>query len=104
MLSYLRARYRRSRGPRQAGGVRPARDVISAENAGLSVLLDLRRDIYFTLDEVGTLIWQEIESGRGAECAARRVCEEYDAPADVAQEDVERFVADLVSRGLAVRA
>lgn len=105
MLSYFRTRRSRgARAPRPVGGVRPARDVIAAEREGLAVLLDLRRDVYFSLDEVGTVVWHEIEQGHGVAEAAARVCEEYDAPRDAAQHDVERFVAELVARGLVVRA
>lgn len=103
MLNYLRAR-RARRASLPVSVVRPARDVIAAERDGLAVLLDLRRDVFFSLDEVGTLVWHEIESGHDAAAAAERVCEEYDAPRDVARQDVERFLAELVSRGLAVPA
>jgi hypothetical protein len=90
--------------PRPSERVRPARDVIAAESEGVSVLLDLRRDIYFGLDEVGTLVWQEIEAGGTAAGAARRICAEYGAAEDVARRDAERFIADLAARGLVVHA
>ena len=89
---------------RPPGHVRPARDVIAAQSEGISVLLDLRRDIYFGLDEVGTLVWREIEAGGTAAGAAQRICAEFDATEDIARRDAEQFIAELTARGLVVRA
>lgn len=89
---------------RKAAQVRPARDVIAAQSEGISVLLDLRRDIYFGLDEVGTLVWREIEAGGTAAGAAQRICAEFDASEDIARRDAEQFIAELTARGLVVRA
>lgn len=104
MLSYFRTRRWQRARVLPVSAVRPARDVIAAEREGLAVLLDLRRDVYFTLEEVGTLVWHEIELGHDVAAATDRVCDEYDAPRDVARQDVERFMAELVTRGLAVPA
>jgi hypothetical protein len=90
--------------PRKSARVRPARDVIAAESEGTCVLLDLRRDIYFGLDEVGTLVWREIEAGGTAAGAAQRICAEFDATEDVARRDAEQFIAELSARGLVVHA
>jgi hypothetical protein len=84
--------------------VRPARDVLVAERDGVAVLLDLRHEVYLGLDEVGTVAWREIENGASAESVARRVCQEYDAPADAVREDMQRFIGDLRGRRLVVSA
>jgi hypothetical protein len=84
--------------------VRPARDVLVAERDGVAVLLDLRRAVYLGLDEVGTVAWREIENGASVESVARRVCQEYDAPADAVHDDMQRFIADLRERRLVVSA
>lgn len=96
---------------RQAGAavsldarVRPARDVLVAERDGVTVLLDLRRSVYLGLDEVGTVAWREIESGASAESVTRRICEEYDAPADAVLGDMQRFLTELRRRRLVVGA
>lgn len=89
-----------------AGGakLRPARDVLTAEKDGLAVLLDLRRAVYFGLDEVGTAAWREIENGATAAMVASRIAEEYDAPTDAVREDMQRFIDELRRRRLVVTA
>jgi hypothetical protein len=84
--------------------LRPGRDVLSTEHEGSTVLLDLRRQVYLGIDEVGTAIWREIE--RGAACAEieRNLEAQYDADPEVLQRDVRVFLADLLSRRLVVVA
>jgi hypothetical protein len=84
--------------------LRPARDVFMAERDGVAVLLDLRREVYLGLDEIGTVAWREIENGASAESVTRRVCEEYDAPADSVRADMLVFVTELRRRRLVVCA
>jgi hypothetical protein len=84
--------------------LRPSRDVLRAERDGIAVLLDLKRAVYFGLDEVGTVAWREIEQGATTESIAIRVCEEYDAPADAVRDDMREFIADLRRRRLVVSA
>lgn len=84
--------------------VRPSRDVFMAERDGLAVLLDLRREVYLGLDEVGTVAWREIENGATAEAVTRRVCEEYDAPAEAVRADIQEFIDELRRRRLVVSA
>jgi hypothetical protein len=84
--------------------LRPSRDVLTAERDGLAVLLDLRREIYLTLDEAGTVIWHEVRHGASTEAVVDRLSAEFDAPAEVLHADAERFLADLHGRGLVVRS
>jgi hypothetical protein len=84
--------------------LRPARDVLAGERDGVTVLLDLRREVYLGLDEVGTAIWREIERGAEPAQIVERLCSEFDAPREVVEQDTHAFLATLVRRGLAVRA
>jgi hypothetical protein len=81
----------------------PARDVLSAEQDGLTVLLDMKREVYLGLDEVGTVIWREIERGGDIAGITARLHAEFDAPPDVLRADAERFLGELEERGLVVR-
>jgi hypothetical protein len=80
--------------------LRPARDVLTAEREGLTVLLDLRRGVYLGLDEAGTAIWREVEAGSTPTEVEARLCAQYDAPVEVVRDDVARFMAVLLRRGL----
>ena len=84
--------------------LRPARDVFMAERDGVGVLLDLRREVYLGLDEIGTVVWREIANGASGESITRRVCEEYDAPADAIRADIQEFMTELHHRRLVVCA
>lgn len=52
------------------------------------------------LDEVGTFIWQLIESERSLEDLVERICIEFEVEPDNARMDCVAFVEDLGSRGL----
>ena len=95
-----RVRWPRSKGPGPEAKLRPARDVLAAERDGLVVLLDLRREVYLGLDEVGTTIWRGIEQGSRVRELAQRVADEYDAPMDRIEPDTIRFIDELISRRL----
>jgi hypothetical protein len=89
-------------GRREGAPVRACRDVLFAERDGAAVLLDLGREVFLGLDEVGTLIWRGVQQGSSTDCIARTLSEEYDVSYEVARDDVTRFVHELVERGLAV--
>jgi hypothetical protein len=83
--------------------IRPTRDVLVAEQDGTAVLLDLRREVFHGLDEVGTRIWRGLESGVTPSSIAEDLAAEYDAPAAAVRADVARFVDELLDRGLVER-
>jgi hypothetical protein len=84
--------------------VRPHRDVLSTEHEGAMVLLDLRRQVFLGLDDIGTSIWKGIEAGDDSVAIERNLAEDYDAPPELLCADVRQFVAELARRGLVVRA
>jgi hypothetical protein len=84
------------------GVLRPSRDVLTAFRDGAAVLLDLRREVYLTLDEAGAIIWQELERGTPVDRIPDRLAAEFDAPVELLRADTERFLGELARRGLAV--
>lgn len=56
------------------------------------VILDLASGTYFGLDPIGARVWLAIEAGRPLVEACDAIGEEY----DVAREELERDVLDLV--------
>jgi len=75
--------------------VRISADVLFQEVSGECVLLDLRSENYFGLDEVGTRIWQLIEEcGGDLHAVVERMAAEY----AVDRETLERDLSDLTNR------
>ena len=75
-------------------------DVISQEVSGETVLLDLNSENYFGLDEVGTRIWQLIESSGNLQEIYDTMLEEYEVEADQLLDDMEQLVVDIEKAGL----
>ena len=72
-----------------------APDVRSAVHADRTVLLDLRRERYYSLDDVGTRIWALLGEGADVPAMIERLAEEFDAPADRIAADVDAFLLRL---------
>ncbi|HEX8692968.1 MAG TPA: PqqD family protein [Longimicrobium sp.] len=73
------------------------RSVIDPDGA---VVLDLRKGKYYSLNGVGTAIWQQLEAGRTLAEIAAHLCERYGAPGDEVRRDVADFVDTLQRRAL----
>ncbi len=67
---------------------------------GEAVLLDLASETYFGLNEVGTRIWQLIETSPPLADVHRTLCEEFDADATRIEHDLLTLVGDLSKAGL----
>lgn len=79
---------------------RPSTDVLFRELGGEAVLLDLKSQRYFGLDEIGTRIWQLLEQHRRTDAVLRAMLEEYDVEAAQLREELEGFVRELADAGL----
>lgn len=64
------------------------------------VLLDLKSQRYYGLDDVGARIWQLLLELGSTDKVADRICEEYDADRDRVISDVEVMVEDFLAQGL----
>lgn len=67
---------------------------------GEAVLLDLASETYFGLNEVGTRIWQLLESAATLEEVHRSLCAEFDADAARIEHDLLALVGELSKAGL----
>jgi hypothetical protein len=72
-----------------------ARHVKSAVHGDRTVLLDLRRERYYSLDDVGTRVWALLGDGADVPVIVARLAEEFDAPADRIAADVDAFLRRL---------
>jgi hypothetical protein len=68
------------------------------------VVLDLVRGQYFSLDEVGSAIWDGLARGMTPAEIVEDLAMAYDAEPRVIQRDVERILGDFVTAGLLLPA
>ena len=70
---------------------------------GSAVLLHLDSKFYYSLNETGSFMWQQIEKGNGALTVPKLVeglCEQFDVEPEQARKDVNDFLDDLSREGL----
>jgi hypothetical protein len=77
-----------------------APDVLLNVIDGESVLLNLKSERYFGLDEVGTRMWQVLAESRTIEEARTRLLDEYDVERGQLQRDLDELIEQLVGQGL----
>lgn len=72
--------------------------VRSLENE--SVLLNLKAEVYYGLDEVGTRIWRLVTTAPNIERAFEQLVEEFDVEAPQLRQDLADLLGRLVDHGL----
>lgn len=64
------------------------------------VILEVTSGRYFSLEEVGALIWEQLENERTTDELIDAVVSAYDVDPERAAADVTDLIADLVDSGL----
>ena len=67
---------------------------------GESVLLNLKSESYFGLDQVGTRMWSLLTSTDSIQTAYEKLLEEYDVLADTLRQDMQDLIEQLIANGL----
>jgi hypothetical protein len=75
-------------------------DVLVSALAGESVLLNLKSEKYFGLDEVGTRMWGVLTSAGSIQEAYETLLAEYDVEAELLRKDLTDLIEKLVEQGL----
>ena len=78
-------------------------EVLSQEVNGETVLLDLEGESYFGLNEVGTRIWQLIQSEQTVAETLDALSDEYDVSLEQLENDVGELLDKLADAGLVTR-
>jgi len=68
------------------------RSVVHGER---TILLDLRRERYYGLDEVGTRVWALLSSGADVPTILAKLTEEFDAPAERIETDLTALLCQF---------
>ena len=80
----------------------PATDIHARPFDGELVVLDLKSNAYFGLDDIGARIWSEYAQGFSLDDTILRLAEEFDAPRSEIAADVHELAERLVEAGLLV--
>jgi tRNA A37 N6-isopentenylltransferase MiaA len=75
-------------------------DVLIRELDGESVVLNLKSERYFGLDEVGTRIWTALSMSESIQSAYELLLCEYEVDAERLRLDLQNFVEQMVEHGL----
>jgi hypothetical protein len=69
---------------------------------GETIIMSATDSTLFSLDEVGSLIWQGADGRTPLTEIVARICDHYDVTHEEARRDAEEFIAELAGRGLLV--
>jgi hypothetical protein len=81
--------------------VKLSNEQISADLSGTAVVLNIAAGVYYKLNEVGALVWKQLEGGaRPVHELVAAVMSEYAVDRERCQADVVVLLEDLRKRGL----
>jgi len=78
----------------------PTDDTLINVIEGESVLLNLKSESYFGLDQVGTRMWTLLTTSDSIQSAFEALLDEYDVGADKLRKDIQEFIEKLIANGL----
>ncbi len=84
--------------------VKPCDEVIFQPLQDEIVLLNMKDQRYFGLDDVGSAMWKLLVEVGDLETVADRICVEYDVDRATVRSDLNSLVADLIAAGLITTA
>ena len=88
----------RSEGPRSTVGEKPlraAKHVVSTRQENATILLDIRRGEYYTLNGVGGRVWALLSDGPTVSMIIDRLAGEFEITPEQLSSDVHGFVEQL---------
>jgi len=65
-----------------------------------AVILDIKRDQFFSMNPVGSYIWERLLKGEGLDQIARELAEETRTEISLVITDINDFIADLKNKQL----
>ena len=82
--------------------IAPSPDSFSNGVVGETVLLHIKRGVYYGMDPVGTVIWNGIQDGRSAREICAGIADDYSVALDTVEGDARRFLQDLASNDIII--
>ena len=77
-----------------------AKDQISCDMAGESVILDLKSGIYYGLNAIGARVWSLMQESTPVEAILEVLLTEYEVEAERCETDLFALLQELASRNL----
>ena len=75
-------------------------EVLAQEVAGEMVLLDLEREQYLGLNEVGATVWQLLEKNNNLNSIFEKLLEEYNVETEILENDLHQLITDMSNSGI----
>ena len=75
-------------------------EVLTQEVGGETVILDLKSESYFGLDEVGTRIWQLLQEQDDIQAITATMLNEYDVEEKQLEKDIQDLLTQLNKAGI----
>ena len=75
-------------------------DVLFQELEGACVLLNLDTERYYSLDDVGTRMWQVMAEHNDVATVVEQLLDEYDVHEATLRHDLANLIAELTEEGL----
>jgi hypothetical protein len=80
--------------------IRTAQDVIARQLGSETVLLNLKNEQYYSLDEVGSSMWSALISAPNVIAAEEQLLNEYAVDRETLSKDLSEFLKKLIAEGL----
>jgi len=77
-----------------------SKDQFSCPLGDDTVILDLKAGLYFSLDNVGTVIWQLIQQPKSVKDLRAAILETFEVAPEVCERDLRALLQELVGKNL----
>ena len=77
-------------------------DQVFSEIDGQVVMLNVKKEAYFTLNDVGSSIWKEIEHPRALEDIISYLTDEYEVSYEKCRDEIIPFLNELLQSGIVI--
>jgi hypothetical protein len=75
-------------------------DVLMREVRGEALLLNLKTEIFLSLDAVGASMWKQLTGASSIQTAYEALLDEFDVDPDTLKHDLAALIDDLLRQGL----
>ena len=69
-------------------------------DTGETILLHLKSGYIYTCGDVGTFVWEALQTPATVGDLVQKICDEFEVAEDTAVKDLNRFLGDLVAERL----